>query len=255
MRIIQITDLHVGRSGENPFGVDVRANFRQVLNAACRTSPFCLVLSGDLCYDDGQAEIYRWIRQQLDQTGIPYEIMSGNHDDPVLLAQAFGREHLLKNKELFFVKELAGRPVIFLDTTPGIVSAAQQTWLKAQLQQIENEALVFMHHPPVEAGVPFMDQRYPLRNRAEVMAILLAHPYGVNVFTGHYHAEKVVRQGNVVVHVTPSCFFQIAQQSPDFQVDHYRIAYRQIDWEDGLMQNAVHYLEGVRTAEGRADED
>lgn len=246
MRIVQITDLHVGHQDEDTYGVDVRANFLQILEAARKRHPAYLVLSGDLCYRDGDAEVYHWIRQRLEDLGIPYEIMSGNHDDPVLMAQAFGREQLLKNRELYFVKELGGRPVVFLDTTSGVVSLPQQEWLRRQLQALDEEAIVFMHHPPIDAGVPFMDTRYALRNQDEVLAILSAHPYGVNVFSGHYHVEKIIRQGNVVAHITPSCFFQIAQQSEEFQVDHYRIAFREIDWENGVIMNAVHYLEGNR---------
>ena len=244
MRIVQITDLHVGREGEETYGVDVRANFRKILQAARQWRPEYLVLSGDLCYRDGDVEIYHWIREQLDELGIPYEVMSGNHDDPVLLAQAFEREDLLKDSELYFARQVASRTIIFLDTTTGLVSGQQQGWLREQLQQLEQEAMIFMHHPPLEAGVPFMDSKHALRNRSEVQAILLAHPFNVHIFSGHYHVEKAVRKQNLLVHITPSCFFQIGQHSEQFQVDHYRIGLRAINWENGVMMNAVHYLNG-----------
>ena len=70
MRIVQITDLHVGREGEETYGVDVRANFRKILQAARQWRPEYLVLSGDLCYRDGDVAIYHWIREQLDELGI-----------------------------------------------------------------------------------------------------------------------------------------------------------------------------------------
>lgn len=245
MRIVQITDLHVGREGEDTYGVDVRANFLKVLDAIQEKQPHYLVLSGDLCYRDGDPDIYHWIYEQVECLKIPYDIISGNHDDPVMMAEAFGRSHLLKDGELYFVKEFGGRPVIFLDTTTGLVSGRQQEWLRAQLQGLKQEAMVFMHHPPLEAGVPFMDSRHALRNRDEVQSIFLAHPYSVNIFSGHYHVEKLIRKKNVVVHITPSCFFQIGQESEEFQVDHYRIGLREIRWENGVMTNAVHYLNGV----------
>lgn len=244
MRIVQITDLHVGREGEETYGVDVRANFRKILQAARQRRPQYLVLSGDLCYRDGDAEVYYWMREQVDALGIQYEVISGNHDDPVLLARAFGRENLLKGAELYFTRQWGDKMVIFLDTTPGLVSAQQKNWLREQLGKLEQEALIFMHHPPLQAGVPFMDANYALRNQADVQEILLAHPYNVHVFTGHYHVEKAVRKQNILVHITPSCFFQIGQLSEHFQVDHYRIALREINWENGVMMNAVHYLGG-----------
>ena len=245
MRIVQITDLHVGREGEDTYGVDVRANFLKVLDAVRQKQPHYLVLSGDLCYRDGDPQIYEWIYEQMERLNIPYDIISGNHDDPVMMAQAFGRSHLLKGKELYFAKELNGRPVLFLDTTEGALSEQQQEWLREQLQGLKQEAMVFMHHPPLQAGVPFMDSRHALRNREEVQAIFLDHPYNVNIFTGHYHVEKVIRKKNIVVHITPSCFFQIGQDSEEFQVDHFRIGLREINWDNGVMMNAVFYFNGV----------
>ena len=242
MRIVQITDLHVGREGEDTYGVDVRSNFLKILEATQEKEPHYLVISGDLCYRDGDADIYEWIKGKVEQTGIPYEIMSGNHDDPVMMANTFGRANLLKGKELYFKRYFEGRPVLFLDTTPGVVSKEQLNWLKKELAEQKGEAMIFMHHPPLEGGVPFMDQRHALQNKAEVQEVIFEHPHNVNIFTGHYHVEKLIRKKNMVVHITPSCFFQIGQESTDFQVDHYRIAFREINWSNGVMMNAVHYL-------------
>lgn len=243
MKIVQITDLHIGRPGEDTYGVDVRGNFEAILSSACARQPQRLIVSGDLCYRDGDASIYTWVKAKLDGTGVPYIVISGNHDDPVLMAEVFGLKDLLQEKELYFTKDFGGQPVLFLDTTTGRVSDAQQAWLRDQLaQQRDQEAVVFMHHPPVQGGVPFMDERHPLQNREEVQTIFFEHPQNVSIFTGHYHAEKTIRQRNIVVHITPSCFFQIGQRSAGFEVDHYRIGLREINWHDGLLMNTVHYL-------------
>lgn len=242
MRIVQLTDLHIGLEGEDTHGVDVRGNFLQILGKAQAQRPDLLVISGDLCYRDGDARIYAWIKGHLDQTGLPYEIMSGNHDDPALLARAFGREELLKGQELYFSRTYADRKILFLDTTTYHMSARQLEWLTAELSLIGGQALVFMHHPPLPSGVPFMDSKHGLRNMEAVQNVFFQHPYPVQVFTGHYHVDKVVAKRNLTVHITPSCFFQIGQRSEEFEVDHYRIALRTIDWSNGMMMNAVHYL-------------
>lgn len=242
MRIVQLTDLHIGLENEDTYGVDVRQNFLQILDKAKAQHPDLLVISGDLCYRDGDARIYEWIKRHLDQSGLLYEVMSGNHDDPVLLARAFGREGLLKGKELYFSREYADRTVLFLDTTTYEMPAKQLEWLSYALKAIEGPALVFMHHPPLPGGVPFMDSKHSLRNMEAVQAVFFEHPYPVQVFTGHYHVEKTVTKHNLTVHITPSCFFQIGQRSESFEVDHYRIALRTIDWSNGILMNAVHYL-------------
>lgn len=242
MRILQLTDLHIGKEGEDTFGVDVRQNFLQILEQAKAHDPDLLVISGDLCYRDGDAAIYQWIKQQLDQAGVAYEILSGNHDDPAIMAQAFGREPLLKGQELYFKRHFQGRALLFLDTTTYQVSTAQLEWLAQELSQMNGPALIFMHHPPLPCGVPFMDSKHYLRNMEAVQAIFFRHPYPVQVFTGHYHVDKAVQKQNLTVYITPSCFFQIGQRSEDFEVDHYRIGLRTIDYSNGTLLNAVHYL-------------
>ena len=86
MKIIQITDLHIDKENEYPYDIDVRRNFKRVLNAARRQKPDHLVISGDLCYQDGETEIYEWIKLQLDNSKIPYDIIAGNHDDSHMLS-------------------------------------------------------------------------------------------------------------------------------------------------------------------------
>ncbi|NRA52001.1 MAG: metallophosphoesterase [Phaeodactylibacter sp.] len=242
MRIVQLTDLHVGLEGEDTYGVDVRQNFLQILEKVKAETPDLLVISGDLCYHQGDAQIYEWIKGHLDQIDIPYEVMSGNHDDPQLLAKAFSRTSLLKENQLYFSKTYAGRTVLYLDTTTYEIPEVQLKWLSESLQAIDGPALVFMHHPPLQSGVPFMDHKHSLRNMEAVQEIFFQHPHPVQVFTGHYHVEKIVVKHNLTVYITPSCFFQIGQQSEEFAVDHYRIGLRTIDWDNGVMMNAVHYI-------------
>lgn len=242
MRIVQITDLHVGHAGEDTYGVDVRANFLKIKAAIEDLQPDHLVLSGDLCYRTGQRDIYDWIRDHLNQLDIPYDLISGNHDDPVLMAEAFGIMELLKNKELYFSRTIHGRPFLFLDTTTGVVSETQLMWLRNQLAALSQPLVIFMHHPPLFADVPFMDGKHALKNQEAIQEVFFAYDNQITVFTGHYHVEKTIRKNNVVVHITPSCFFQIDQHSQEFKVDHHRIGLREIHWVDGTIMNTVKYL-------------
>jgi len=243
MRIAQITDFHIGKEGEDTYGVDVRANFLKILEAACALQPDELMLSGDLCFDKGEAEIYAWIRPHLEKTGIPYRLISGNHDDPQLMAEAFGLEALLEAGELYYRADYGPFPALFLDTTPYLVSETQLKWLVGQLATHSGDWLIFMHHPPLLAGVQYMDDHYPLKNHAEILALLQKHPGRVQVFCGHYHADRVVTAGNVTVYVTPSCFFQIHPFAKAFTVDHYRIAFREIELRAGQLLTTVRYLD------------
>lgn len=244
MRIVQLTDLHVGREGAETDGVDVRGNFLKVLRELDANPPDHLVLSGDLCYRKGDREIYAWIREQLVHFPAPVWFLSGNHDDPEMLADAFGLDrNFMQGGELYYHTILGGKEFFFLDTTRYEVSETQQQWLRAALEGRVGPLYVFMHHPPALMGVPFMDPKYPLRNWAEMQAIFLDYPNEVLVFSGHYHVDKSVHLKNLHIFVTPSTFFQIGQDSAEFMVDHYRIGWRELVWTGDMFQTTVRYLE------------
>ncbi len=245
-RLIQITDLHIGQPGENTFGVDVRANFLNVLKEAARLKPDALILTGDLCFDKGDAYIYKWIHQQLTLAGIPFEVIPGNHDDIPAMAAVFEKKHHLKKDELYFTWQAGGSEMIFLDTSAGTVSSPQLKWLKQKLLEKKGDFFLFMHHPPILCGVPYMDHKYALQNRDDLQEILFAHNSSVHVYCGHYHVERTLYLNNLIVNITPSTFFQIDMHSTPFRVDHYRTAFRVIEWEgSGLLRQNLHYFDGI----------
>lgn len=244
MRIIQCTDLHVGLPNENTYGVDVRQNLLDMLEAIQLEKPDYLVVSGDLCYMSGDSDIYRWIKTQLDRTEIPYFVISGNHDDTRLLAEVFGETANLNNDELFFTKRINNKDIIFLDSAKAFHSEEQLDWLNDQLQNAKGEVLIFMHHPPLKAGVNFMDNNYPLKDREKIQKIFFQYSDNVSVFCGHYHIEKTITRKNVMVQITPSCYVQIDQNEAEFKADHYDIAYRIIDVNEKYTTSTVRYLNG-----------
>lgn len=243
MHLIQITDLHIGQADELPFEVDVRDNFLKIL-AAIRVKPCdLLVISGDLCFEDGDRQIYDWIKIQLAQLSCPWVIIPGNHDNTELLANCFSLEKDCKQGQLFFSGESAHPPLLFLDSARGQLSKLQLTFVETYLTQHQQEVCIFMHHPPMPAGVPYMDNNHAFRNSTETLAILTAHPYPIHIFTGHYHVDKSVHHKNLSVHITPSTFFQIDWQEQDFKVDHHRCAYRSIFWDGTTLEHSLVWVD------------
>ncbi|HMN88420.1 MAG TPA: metallophosphoesterase [Saprospiraceae bacterium] len=242
MRIIHLTDLHIGKAGEDTRGVDVRANFQALLASIRSLKPDHIIITGDLCYREGNLDIYRWIKLQLDHNKIPYDVIAGNHDDSALLAVAFEQTAFLQDGTLFFLRDLHGQRLLFLDTATDALSLAQQVWLQAQLQESTRLTFIWMHHPPLLADVPYMDMHYPLHNWEAVQAILLAHPGPIHVFCGHYHVEKTIQQNGLHVHITPSTFFQLDPFRSDFAVDHHRPGFRIVDVANETVRHTVRYL-------------
>ena len=242
MRIIQITDLHIPIPGEDTHGVDVRTNFLKLIEAIPAFKPDVLVVTGDLCLTEGRREVYEWVKPRFDALNIPYYVISGNHDDPALLAEVFQVEEHLQNGRLFYEEMNFSLPMLFLDTTIGVLSEDQLTWLNQKLAILQGPVLLFIHHPPIKAGVPFMDNQYILKNWPEVFSCLEAYQDSVHVFSGHYHTDKTILRGNVAIHITPSCYFQIDQWSQEFKVDHYRVGFREIIIENQTLLSTVKYL-------------
>lgn len=242
MRIIQITDLHIGKDGEPTFEIDVRANFLKMCAQIRHLSPDYLIVTGDLCFEDPDRDVYLWIRQQLDSLDVTYDLISGNHDDPQLLSEVFERQHLLKNGQLYYRRQLEGLLYLFLDTTTGIIDKAQLDWLIQALDSQFGRLILFMHHPPIWGGVPYMDNNHPLHNRDAVLDILVEYGHPIDVFCGHYHVDKTISVQQVNVHITPSNFFQIDQHQQEFTVDHRMPGLREIFVEEDRLSHTVIYF-------------
>jgi Icc protein len=246
MKIIQITDLHIDKENEYPFNIDVRRNFQRILRAARQAKVDHLVISGDLCYDIGDVEIYEWIREQLDLTRISYDVIGGNHDDTMLMSEIFGLQHLVTKNELYFAKKLGKATCLFLDSSRGFHSENQLKWLDRQLKNGNDNFVIFTHHPPVKADVKFMDTKYALQNISEIQEVLFGYRGFINIFCGHFHVEKSIQRDNILVQITPSTFYQLDQSSLDFKVDHHSIAYRLIDISNQSIKTSVKYFRGSK---------
>ncbi len=242
MRILQINDLHIAKEGEDSYGVDVRQNFLNMVERLRSIQADLLVINGDLCYRDGELEIYEWIKSQLKGISTSVAFTSGNHDDPEMMADVFDLGTHIHKGELYYRLTVNHKTCLFLDTTTRNVSPTQLQWLKEELKSAEGSIFVFMHHPPILAGVPFMDNNHALINREEIQDIFKSYQDSVYVFSGHYHVDKIVHHQNMTVFITPACFFQIDQNDENFKVDHYRIGFRDIIWENCALQSAVHYI-------------
>lgn len=241
MRIFQITDLHIGGTEEQPFEVDVRQNFLRMLDEMAKHNYDLLVITGDLCYEDGDVEIYRWIRAQLEERQLTYLIIPGNHDEEAMLISSFDLPSEL-GENYFFHFTAPEPPVAFLNSGKGFVSDQQVDTLQQFLLANQAPICLFMHHPPVPMGVPYMDNNHAIRDTEQLLQVLTEHPYPITIFTGHYHVEKSLRWKNLDIHITPSCFFQINWREQDFAVDHHRCAFRWIEWNGERLQHGLIYV-------------
>ncbi len=239
MKIIQITDLHIGKPGRLVHGIDVREHLLRVLTRVEAHQPDLVAVTGDLCLMRGKTKIYRWIKAQFDRLEIPVKVIPGNHDSAKKMAKVFGMENLLHDGELYYRTDDG---LIFLDTGKGSMSGTQLDWLQSLIEENPNTPKnIFMHYPPALAGSKYMDSKYPLRQTKRIQEILHQNKTHVSIFCGHYHIAKTVHVENIAVFITPATLYEIDQYSAEFKIGHTIPGYRTIELNDESLITKVHY--------------
>lgn len=240
IKIAHITDLHITEDRGLANGVDVVKNFRKILVSVVENDIDSIVITGDLCFDVASKATMEWVKEELEGLSIPYRIIAGNHDDSEIMAEVFDMEDFLTGNELFFDEELEGSSIVYLDTSKGFMSEDQLSWLSIMNSILDENFLLFMHHPPVDASV-FMDNNYALKGKEEVAKILTFCNNLKGVFCGHYHVDKVVDMQGIPVYITPSTYFQIDDKSAEFLISGYQIGWRKILWDGNILETEVVY--------------
>lgn len=245
MLIAQITDLHLHADPQHPN----LARFDRVLAhlIAMQPRPDLLVLSGDLA-DDGALDSYRHLQAALERWPGPVRLALGNHDSRTHFRTVFGDSHVADG----FVQgrsEFDGLQVVVLDSLEegrhgGAFCEARARWLENAVREGgDAPLLLFMHHPPVDVGIPWID---PGPGQAWI-ARLDAALQGANltaICTGHVHLGGVFRWRGRQVVTCPSSssdlsleFAPMIAAQPDGRplVEQGEPAFALHRWRDGEL--------------------
>ena len=238
-----ISDPHVASDPDQTFGVDTRANFSRVISRLREVRPDQVVLLGDYSLKDPRQQDVDWVASRVQLADAPVSVIAGNHDDATQIATAFGLDAAMMRGRLYYRHDFGSDRAIFLDTSSGYVDDNQLDWLRMEIRAAKNRVLVFMHHPPIEMGVPFMDEKYSFKDRNhEVYNALFAGPTPVHVFCGHYHTARSTQVGHHSVHLCPSTYFQIDTSSADFAVSHSMPGIRHVELLPDQVRTWVEFL-------------
>jgi Icc protein len=242
LHIAQITDMHITETDKPFHGVEVRKQFLQVIQLLKQRPLDLLILSGDLAAEWGEIESYQWIKNQLADFPCPFIIMAGNHDKVKNLVQVFDLPSTdIVAGMLCFTRRIQGKLLIFLDSSNYTLPTAQLAWLATQ--PMDEQALLFIHHPPMLCGSRFMDAGYGLQNIEETWATLARFPLINHIFCGHYHTAKTLQNQDKQIYLTPSTSLQIDTQPLEFTVEHTTPGWRTILWQDSQVTTFVEYLD------------
>ena len=99
------------------------------------------------------------------------------------------------------------------DGQGGVVKPAQYNWLASELQAHgQQPTVVFMHHPPIDLGLQWLDA-VKLESVDEFVHAVAEAPQVAGIFAGHVHMEfsgalKASPGRSVPVHTVPSTAYQ-----------------------------------------------
>ncbi|MXP39578.1 phosphodiesterase [Erythromicrobium ramosum] len=212
MLIAQMTDIHVGFApDERPEELNLirfRATLARLLNGPNR--PDLLVLSGDIT-DHGDLESFAKTAELLKDCPCPIIPLVGNHDSRAGLLSAFPQVAPAEGGFLHYVVEAPlGLRIICLDTLEdgrhgGAFCEARAEWLAARLAEApDTPTLIFMHHPPVVAGIDWMDPAPDEPWIIRLREVLEGQHQVQAIHCGHLHRQITTQVAGIPLGVTPS---------------------------------------------------
>lgn len=194
MLIAHIADLHVSADGLPVHAiVDTDAATRAVVAAVNAARPDVVVVAGDITHA-GEALAAHRARALLAALDAPVYVCPGNHDRRAALREAFGRR-ADDRAEGWMAYAVEDHPVRLLamdaatdDPMVGALAAEQVAWLAARLaEQPERPTAIFLHHPPFDTGIDWLDQIGISSGRDALGEVLAAHRNVGALLCGHLH--------------------------------------------------------------------
>ena len=213
MKIIHITDLHLPEPGSGLWGLDPFERLESALRdiEQWHSNADLCVLSGDLA-DRGSHDAYAWLAARLQQFPIETVLMIGNHDDRDTMRQALPGLPQDPNGFVQGYRDTTAGRILFLDTFGGETSAGEycgtrRQWLQERLEEAAGPVWIFMHHPPFDIGIPYMD-RIKLQNAAAFRDLLTGHDIR-HLFFGHVHRACFVNWNGIACNALPGLNHQV----------------------------------------------
>lgn len=246
LRLLQLTDLHLfGDSDGQLLGITTRHSFEAVLDLALssRPRPDALILSGDLVHDEAPAG-YRYLREVLERTELPYYCVPGNHDDPTLMAAYLGSAALGP----IALRRLDSWNLVFLDSrvpgeNGGHLAETQLTQLAELLTDDTAPTLVVLHHHPIAIQSAWMDT-LGVDNGTELLALCDRYPQIKGILFGHIHQAFSCEYAQCTILGTPATCFQFMPGSRDFAIDDRPPGYRELAlYPDGRLITRIQRLD------------
>lgn len=195
LKFIHLTDPHLVPAPRRLYALDPRERLAAAVADIAqrhRDAAFA-VITGDLTHF-GEAGAYDDLKAILAPLPLPCHLLLGNHDARPAFCEAFPETPRDPAGFVQYVVETPDLDCILLDsliggTDEGELCEQRLAWLDATLAERRGrDLLVFLHHAPLDLGIPGMDL-IKLRNAEALGDRLAAHGGVRHIFFGHVHRQ------------------------------------------------------------------
>jgi 3',5'-cyclic AMP phosphodiesterase CpdA len=221
LKIIQFTDVHIDK--KNPilkarmYPESIKLLKAGVDQANAIKDTDLVVFSGDLVNTSNKDDLFTFMKT-ANKLDFPWIATTGNHD--IGISGGISKSEFIKllsshnlninsNKTYYSYVPKKGYIVICLDgvidkiiTANGMFDNEQLKWLDKTLTEYKkSKAIIVQHFPIVE---PYASLSHKVLNGERYMDVIKKHQNVIAILSGHYHATKVTKVGNIVHISTPA---------------------------------------------------
>ena len=170
-----------------------------------------VMITGDGIDQPNKESLYSLI-DDLNTLNSPWYFVLGNHDTTT--SGYLNKDNFIKilqeknpaykfDLPYYTFKPQTGYRVIVLDgaknkgiSSHGNISQEQLKWLDEILSKSKRDTvLIFIHFPLIP---PFDSKSHELTNADELSSVLKKYNMPIAIFSGHYHAAKIIKKGNIL---------------------------------------------------------
>ena len=197
------------------------------INSNYSDSSYCII-SGDLV-NHGTMDDYKALRSKLNKLEIPFLTMVGNHDDRSCLRCVLPLPDNCMEHFIQYSVSVGDCLIICLDTQKtgadeGEFCSERYTWLREVLENAkEKKVTIFMHHPPMELGLPMQDA-IRMENGSAFLEFLSDFKCVSYLFIGHVHRLVSGTVNGIPFATMRSVLYQAQAPRPDWNWSTFKPA-------------------------------
>ena len=220
MKFIHLSDTHLKKEKIHLYGLDPYNRLETAINSINKNHKDAdfVVITGDLT-DKGHKEAYKNLDEILSKCDIEVIKMIGNHDIRENFLEIFP-DNFQNEGFIQGTKIVDNKAFIFLDTKipkghGGDMCEKRFSWFEKELEvNKDKEVYIFMHHPPFDIEIEYMDS-IGFGSNERLKKLLSKYSNVKHLFFGHVHRVISGIWGNIPYFGIKGTNHQVALKSDE----------------------------------------